>query len=85
MPNRSKTNLRSGRVPRVTAPRAGIYEMAGTLHGCDCLIAFDDDGEFTLRTIEPGTDGEAERRQLTDWLIEHGVCPEFTGPTLLLA
>lgn len=58
---------------RPPLPPAGIYELAGTLHGLPCFIAFDHEGEFTLRAIERGTSGQEEKRQLVAWLNERGV------------
>lgn len=70
---------------RPLLPEPGIYEFAGKLHGCRCLIAYDHEGEFTLRAIEPGTSGTAERAQLREWLLARGVVMPRAYPSLSLA
>jgi hypothetical protein len=77
--------MQSSPARRPVAPPAGIYEEGGTLHGLRCLFAYDHDGEFTLRTIEPGTSDAEAMRQLEEWLTARGVTllPSRAGLSLV--
>lgn len=62
----------------------GIYWAPGDLHGYDTLMAIAPNGEMTMRTVEPGTDGGEEWGQLEEWLRSHGFTPDGDGPVLTL-
>jgi hypothetical protein len=71
---------------RPAIPAPGIYRLGGTLHGCDCLIAYAPDGEFTIRTIEPGEPEDEPREQLRAWLGARGhTAPPANGGLFLVA
>lgn len=62
----------------------GIYWAPGDLHGLETLMAVAPNGEMTMRTIEPGTDGSDEIGQLEGWLRDHGFTPDGGGPVLFV-
>lgn len=71
-------------LPCPVPPRAGIYRLAGTLHGLPLLIAYDDTGEARLRMIENASDDSSEREQLVDWLRGRGVTLSARPPLSLV-
>ena len=60
----------------------GIYWAPGDLHGLETLMAVAPNGEMTLRTVEPGTDGDDVIGQLEGWLNDRGFRPDVDGPSL---
>lgn len=70
---------------RPQPPPPGIYEIGGTIEGRGCLIAYDDDGEFTILTVMNPDDDTFERIELERWLHDRGVRLPRALPGLYLA
>lgn len=60
-------------------PPPGIYQLAGTMEGEECWIAYDNDGECS---VEKGT---GAYQTLEMWLTDHGVDVSGSRPLLFLA
>lgn len=67
------------RRPPLPTPEAGIYQLAGTMDGQECWIAYDDEGECWLER------GEGAYGRLEMWLSSHGVKLDSSRPALFLA
>lgn len=63
---------------RPAPPPAGIYELAGTIEGKECWIAYDDRGECKVLS------GDGAYQQLEQWLSDHGIDPDSPRPALFL-
>jgi hypothetical protein len=77
MPNRRFRGADAARFP--APPPPGIYQMAGTMQGQECWIAYDEVGECCIAR------GVGAYQELELWLRDRGVHLPSSAPLLFLA
>lgn len=63
---------------RPSPPEPGIYQLAGTMEGQECWIAYDDHGNCWIER------GEGSYGRLETWLRAQGVKLDSSRPALFL-
>ena len=64
--------------PRPEPPEAGIYQIAGTMDGQECWIAYDHEGECSVAK------GVGAYHELEGWLRNRGVRLASSRPALFI-